>query len=378
MHSHISSHSHTSSQPIRTVFVGNGASIYPLHERAATPDRFTLVGMADIDPSAQARADAYHVPFFLDHRSLLAAVEPELVVIMTPHPSHPSIAIDALEAGAHVLLEKPMAIQVADADAMIETARRTGRLLAVNFQHRSRPEIRAAYEMIQNGMLGRLQHLNMVAVWPRSHKYFRMSTWRGTWNGEGGGVLLNQAPHNLDLICYLFGLPKRTVAWTRTTLHPIETEDTVQAMFEWPNGAIGSLHVSTAESGQPERIEILGTAGRLEIVQGGLRFERFEQDLRDFFPTTEEIYNGPAQQEVKVTLPAGWTGSHNDIYANLYAAIREGAALLADGESARMSLELANAITLASRMERAVEFPIDRGEYAALLARLQANARVRK
>ncbi|HHW89016.1 MAG TPA: Gfo/Idh/MocA family oxidoreductase [Chloroflexi bacterium] len=361
-------------QPLRTVFVGNGASIYPLHEKAADPARFQLVGMADIDPQAKARADAHNVPFFTNHHDLLAALKPELVVIMTPHTSHPDIAIEAMETGAHVLVEKPMAIQVADADAMIETARRTGRLLAVNFQHRARPEVRAAYDLIQNGALGVLQHINMVVVWPRSHKYFRMSTWRGTWNGEGGGVLLNQSPHNLDLICHLIGLPRRLVAWARTTLHPIETEDTVQAMFEWPNGAIGSLHVSTAESGQPERIEILGTAGRLEIVAGGLRFDRFDQDLREFFPTTEEIYSGPRQQSVETPLPA-MTGSHNDIYTNVYAAIREGAQLLADGESARMSLEVANAITLSSRTDAPVDFPIDRTAYAQLLAALQAESR---
>ncbi len=366
---------HTSpAQPLRTVFVGNGATIYPLHEKAADPARFQLVGMADVDPQAKARADAHGVPFFSNHHDLLAAVQPELVVIMTPHTSHPIIAIDALEAGAHVLVEKPMAIQVAAADAMIATARRTGRLLAVNFQHRSRPEVRAAYDLIQSGALGELQHANMVVVWPRSDKYFRMSTWRGTWNGEGGGVLLNQSPHNLDLICHLIGLPKRLVAWARTTLHPIETEDTVQAMFEWPNGAIGSLHVSTAESGQPERMEILGTAGRLEIVAGGLRFDRFDQDLRAFFPTTEELFSGPSQQPVDVPLPA-MTGSHNDIYANIYAAIREGAPLLAEGESARMSLELANAITLSSRTGAPVDFPIDRTVYAELLATLQAEAR---
>jgi predicted dehydrogenase len=330
--------------------------------------------MADTDPQAKARADAHNVPFFTNHLELLAAVQPELVVIMTPHTSHPVIAIEAMQAGAHVLVEKPMAIQVADADAMIETARRTGRLLAVNFQHRTRPEVRAAYDLIQNGALGNLQHVNMVAVWPRSHKYFRMSTWRGTWNGEGGGVLLNQSPHNLDLICHLIGLPSRLVAWARTTLHPIETEDTVQAMFAWPNGVIGSLHVSTAESGQPERIEILGTAGRLEIVPGGLRFDRFDQDLRDFFPNTEEIYSGPGQQSVTVPLPA-MTGSHDDIYANLYAAIREGAPLLADGESGRMSLEVANAITLSSCTDAPVDFPIDRVAYANLLAALQAKAR---
>ena len=364
----------TSDQPIRTVFVGNGAFIYSLHERAADPAHFQLVGMADINPEASARAAAHHVPFFTDHRTLIAETQPELVVVMTPHTSHPAIAIDAMEAGAHVLVEKPMAIEVAAADAMIDASRRCKRLLAVNFQQRTRPEVRAAYDLLQSGALGEFQYANMVVVWPRSHKYFRMSNWCGTWNGEGGGVLLNQSPHNLDLICHLLGLPKRVVAWARTTLHPIETEDTVQAMFEWPNGAIGSLHASTAEAGQPERVEILGTAVRLEIVQGDVRFERFDQDLREFFPTTEEIYSGPGQQQVAVQLPSS-TGSHNDIYANVYAAIRNGAPLVADGESARMSLEVANAITLSSHTAMPVDFPIHRPQYAALLEELQASAR---
>ncbi|MCB0148400.1 MAG: gfo/Idh/MocA family oxidoreductase, partial [Caldilineaceae bacterium] len=156
--------------------------------------------------------------------------------------------------------------------------------------------------------------------------------------------------------------------------HPIETEDTVQAMFEWPNGAIGSLHASTAESGQPERLEILGTRGRLEIAPGTLRFDRFDQELTAFFGETEEIYSGPSQQEVDVTLLDG-TGSHDDIYANLYEAITAGAPLVADGASARMSLEMANAITLSSRRGQAVDFPLDRAGYAQLLAELQAHGR---
>ena len=366
--------SHSLTSPLRTVFIGCGAGIYSLHEQAADPARFQIVGMADSNENARVRADARGVPFFTDHRALLAAVQPEVAVVMTPHPAHPPIAMDALAAGAHVLVEKPMAIQVADADAMIEAATRAGRLLAVNFQQRARPEIRAAYDLLQGGALGKLQHANMVVVWPRSRKYFGLSPWRGTWKGEGGGVLLNQAPHNLDLLCYLMGMPARLVAWARTTLHPIETEDTVQAMFEWPDGAIGSLHVSTAESGQPERIEILGTSGRLEIAQGSLRYERFDQDLRDFFVTTEEIYNGPPQRVVEVVLPAS-TGSHNDVYANFHAAITTGAPLLADGASARMSLELANGITLSSRTGGAVAFPLDRAAYRTLLAELQAGGR---
>ena len=360
---------------LRTVFIGCGASIYPLHEKAADPARFELVGMADIDPArGQARAEEHGVPFFTSYRDLLAATQPDLAVIMTPHTSHPTAAIAALESGAHVLVEKPMAIEVGAADRMIDAAAAADRLLAVNFQHRTRPEIRTAIDLLRRGEVGDVQHVSMMAVWPRSHKYFRMSSWRGTWNGEGGGVLLNQSPHNLDLLCHFMGLPARLVAWARTTLHPIETEDTVQAMFEWPNGAIGSLHVSTAESGQPERLEILGTRGRLEIAPGTLRFDRFDQELPAFFAETEEIYSGPSQHVVEARLLDG-AGSHDDIYANVYAAITEGVPLVADGVSARMSLEVANAITLSSRRGTAVDLPLAHDEYAQLLGELQSRGR---
>ena len=360
---------------LRTAFIGCGASIYPLHEKAANPARFELVGMADIDAAlGQERAARRGIPFFASYRELLAAVQPELAVIMTPHTSHPAAAIAALESGAHVLVEKPMAIEVSAADRMIEVAAAAGRLLAVNFQHRTRPEIRTAVALLRRGELGDVQHVSMVAIWPRSHKYFRMSPWRGTWNGEGGGVLLNQSPHNLDLLCHLMGLPVRLVAWARTTLHPIETEDTVQAMFEWRNGAIGSLHVSTAESGQPERLEILGTRGRLEIAPGVLRFDRFDQELTTYFAETEELFSGPGQHVVDVPLLEG-AGSHDDIYANLHAAVTAGAPLVADGTSARMSLEVANAIILSSRRGNAVELPLARAEYAQLLGELQSRGR---
>ena len=363
-----------SGAPLRIAYVGAGAGIFTLHERSIDPAQFQIVGLADVAPHAQARAEAHGVPFYTDHRAMFADLQPDVVGIVTPHPFHAPIAMDALEAGAHVLVEKPIAVHVAEADAMIATAARTGRILAVNFQQRFRPEIRAAHEVVQSGRLGKLQYVNMIVVWPRTRKYFATATWRGTWQGEGGGVLLNQAPHNLDLLCHLVGLPARLVAWTRTTMHDIETEDTVQTMMEWPDGAVGSLHVSTAESGQPERLEILGTNGRLELTSGGISVEIFEQDVRTFFVETEEIYQGPSQQAVKVDLPAS-NGDHADIYANLYAAITAGAPVMADGADARMSLELANGMILSSHKDRPVTFPLDRDEYLALLTDLRAGGR---
>ena len=236
----------------------------------------TLVGATDVNPDlGKARADELGCPFFADVSELLESTKPDVAVILAPHPFHASLAITCLNAGVHVLVEKPIAVQVSEADAMIAAAQKAGRLLAVSFQQRFRPEIQAAKQLLESGKLGKIQHVDMLVNWFRSRVYFASGKWRATWQGEGGGVLMNQAPHNLDLLCHLIGLPKQLTAWTRTQLHPIEVEDTVQAMLEWESGCLGSLHISTAESGREERLEIAGTAGVMHIAQGKLKCESF-------------------------------------------------------------------------------------------------------
>src|SRR5260370_41564466 len=147
---------------------------------------------------------------------MLAATHPEAASILAPHPFHASLAVDCLQAGAHVLVEKPIAVEVAEADRMIDAATRAGRLLAVNLQHRTRAEIRAAKKLIQDGALGELQRVQMTAIWTRTASSYQRAGWRGTWRGEGGGVLMNQSPHTLDLVCHLARQPARVVAWNRT------------------------------------------------------------------------------------------------------------------------------------------------------------------
>lgn len=365
----------TSTNQLTVAVIGAGAFVYGMHRPGLADPRFKIVAICDIDAAKlAARAAEIGCPAYQDHRDLLADVRPELAVVMTPHPAHASIAIDCLQAGVHVLVEKPISVHAAEADAMIEAARRADRLLAVNLQQRFRPEVMVARRVIDEGRLGRIQSAHMIVAWPRTRRYFANAGWRGTWRGEGGGVLLNQAPHNLDLICHLVGLPKRVVAWNRTTMHDIETEDTVQAMLEWPNGAVGSLHVSTAEAGQPERLEILGTRGRLEVTRGGVHFQQFAEELESFFATTDRVYDGPDLHEIPLDLPAT-TGSHQDVYTNIHAAITQGASLMATGESGRMSLELANAMILSSYTKMAVDLPIDRVAYIELLTSLQASSR---
>jgi len=363
----------TQTKRLRHVIIGVGAGVLNMHRPALALETVELVGASDVNAEVgAARAAELDCPFYGDHREMLADTQPDVAVILTPHPSHAPIAADCFAAGCHVLVEKPMAVHVAEADAMIEAAGRAGRLLAVNLQQRHRAEVRTLKRLIQAGWLGRVQHVDFVAAWPRMARYYRLVGWRGTWAGEGAGVLLNQAPHNLDLMGHLMGLPERLVAWTRTTLHDIETEDTAQAMLEWPGGALGSFHISTAEAGRPERLEVVGTAGHVQLVGRELRAFRLEQDLRTFMQEAEHPFAAPASQAAEVEMETG-SGDHTAVYRNLHAAIQGAEPLAADGREGRMSLELANAMIFSSFTKREVELPLDRERYAALLAELKAG-----
>jgi predicted dehydrogenase len=357
---------------LRYAVIGAGAAVFKLHLPGLCDEGSQLAAVAEVDPQRrELLAGQVSCPVYADYRRMLDEVAADVAVVLAPHPLHSRMVIDALERGCHVLVEKPMAAQVAEADEMLAAAERAGRLLAVSFQQRLRPEIRAAREMIRNRALGDIQYVDMVETWTRTAAYYRMSPWRGTWRGEGAGVLLNQAPHNLDLLCHLVGMPERVTGWTRTLLHRIETEDTFQALVEWPGGALGHLHISTAEAGVSQRMEIVGTAGRLQIGKGQLKFARFAVDLREHVARSEDGFSAPAITEELIDLPGG-AGDHLAVYRNLRDAVLRGAPLLVDGAGGRMSLELANAIAYSSHLGCQVNFPLDRQAYVDFL-----DARIR-
>lgn len=359
--------------PLRHALIGVGASILPSHLEARTLSTTEFVAATDANvPLGEARAQELGLPFYPNLTDLLLGARPDVAVILTPHPFHAALALQCLEAGCHVLVEKPLAVEVGEADAMIAAAARAGRLLAVNFQQRFRPEVRAAKAYLEAGGLGRVQHVDLTKAWPRSKAYYSSATWRATWGGEGGGVLMNQAPHDLDLLAYLLGSPQRLVAWTRNLLHPTETEDTVQAMLEWAGGALGSLHISTAEGGREERLELVGTGGVMRLGDGWLEVTRFEPDFATFSETTHERFVGPSSTPVTLPLPEG-RGDHVAVYRNLHAAILTGEPLVADGAAGRAALELANAMIYSGQTGEGVTLPLGREGYAALLEKLKAG-----
>ena len=176
------------SQPkLKHALVGVGANVFSMHRPGLALADVDIVGVTDLnDAIGHERAAELGCPYFADYQTLIAATSPDIVVVMTPHTSHAEIALHALQAGCHVLVEKPIAVQVQEADAMVAAAAASGRLLAVNFQQRFRPEIVAAHALIQAGVLGEIQHVDMVLSWLRTAAYFRMGGWRASWAGEEG------------------------------------------------------------------------------------------------------------------------------------------------------------------------------------------------
>lgn len=359
---------------LRYVIIGAGGVIGPSHIRAlAQMPEAQLVAVSDINADrAQTRANEAGCRAYTDHRAMLDDVRPDVAVITTPHPFHAPLAIDALAAGAHVLVEKPMADEVAQADRMIQAADTAGRILAVNFQQRFRPVIEHAKTLIEAGEIGPLVRTLCVEPWYRPAAYYRSAGWRGTWQGEGGAILMNQAPHPLDLVCYLAGPAARVTGWIRTRYHAIETEDTAQAMLEYANGAPGYLAFSTAEAGLPRRMEIIGENGALELKGDQLTLTRLKPSLREHLATATGMFDQPDAEVETVTLP-GDAGAHLAIHRDLYAAIVEGRPPRCTGRDGLMSLELANAVILSSFTRQTVDLPLDRAAYSRLLAELRAG-----
>ncbi len=364
----------TSPSSLRFVVIGVAASIFKAaHRRAIDAEKINVVAACDVDEeSGREQAAALGCAFYTDYRQMLAETKPDAAVIVTPHPLHAPMAIDCLRAGVHVLTEKPMAIDVASADRMIEEADRAHRVLAINFQLRFRPVVEKARSLIAAGEIGPLVRTLSVEPWYRTAYYYRTATWRAKWLSEGGGVLMNQAPHTLDLLCYLAGMPSKVWGQVRTRYHAIEVEDTASAMLEYPNGAPGFLTVSTVEAGVKPRLQIVGEKGTLELVGNALTVYRNMPSSREHMTTSTEMFGSPETTVETQEFDPG--EAHRPVYHDFVAAICEGRPPRADGREARMSLELANAIVLSSVRGAPVTLPLDRKAFSQLLGDLQTGA----
>ncbi|MBR4748104.1 MAG: Gfo/Idh/MocA family oxidoreductase [Abditibacteriota bacterium] len=316
--------------------------------------------------------------FFTDYKELIKSGLVDAIVIATPHYAHTYIAEEALDAGIHVLTEKPISVHKKDCLRIIEAHKRNPELKwEAMFNQRTIPIHIKVKELLDNQMLGEIRRFSWtITDWFRSQAYYDSGTWRATWKGEGGGVLLNQCPHNLDLLCYFLGMPARVRSFCSFgKFHRIEVEDQVTAYLELPNGANGLFITTTGEFPGTNRLEIAGDKGKLVMEGGKLTLTKTDVPVQEFSDTTEKPWSHPNRETLEVGVPAAPViNQHPQVLQNFIDSILFDEKLIAPGEEGLMSVELANGILMSTLKDKTVEFPLDADEYAELLARLIAKS----
>ena len=338
--------------------------------------RAVLGAVCDSDPQDLARFPG--IPGFTASDAMIRSGLVDAVLIATPHFSHTSIGITALEAGLHVLVEKPISVHKADCERLIAAYRPGRQIFGAMFNQRTDPLYAKLRELIHDGELGQVRRIQWtVTNWFRTQAYYNSGGWRATWAGEGGGVLLNQCPHNLDLWQWLFGMPDRVRAFARIgRYHAIEVEDDVTAFFEYNDGTHGVFITSTGEAPGTNRIEVAAERGRVVIENNLITFTRNEIPMSKFSSTAAGGFDRPQISEEVFPLNAGGT-QHLGILTNFVEAILDGVPLLAPATEGIHSVELANAMLLSSFENETISLPLDSLRYEAFLRRKISESQVK-
>jgi predicted dehydrogenase len=316
---------------------------------------------------------------FLSSSELINSGEVDATLIATPHYSHTTIGIEALGSGLHVLMEKPLSVHKADCERLLAAHRGTKQVFATMFNQRTDPFYLKLREMIRNDELGTIRRINWIVThWFRTAVYYASSGWRATWAGEGGGVLLNQSPHQLDLWQWLFGMPSKVRAFCQFgRYHDIEVEDDVTAYFEYDNGTTGVLITSTGEAPGTDRLEIAAERGRVIIENDRFHWTRNEVPMSEFSKQSPDAFAKPATSEMEIPL-AGRGGQHNEVLQNFVDAILFGERLIAPAEEGIHSVELANAMLFSSDTDTTVSLPLNAGLFERWLSDKIKNSSFRK
>jgi predicted dehydrogenase len=360
---------------LRVGVLGTGIGLAHLFSIGAV-DRMTIGAVCDVDETrAEKTAADFGAPAFCDPAALFASESLDAVVIATPGATHATLTRDALDAGLHVYCEKPITPTADEGYALARHARERGKVLVVGFQHRYNPRYVAVADAAR--ALGPLCRFELRATnWFRSQHYFDASPWRATWRMAGGGVLMNQAIHQLDALVAIAGMPSRVHARVGVRAHRTETEDEAMALLEWHDGATGLLVASLNDATGEERFQCTCEHGAVVLAGDGV-VRRIAHDA------THEIVDRATESEPPVL--QDWevldTGKYSefDMFKNMHrdfaAAILDGTAPRVDGETGTQAVELANAIYLSSIAGEPVELPLDRGQYPPLFEELSLGDR---
>lgn len=354
--------------------VGSMGAVHVKH--AGELEGVVVSAVCDTEPGALGRAvEKSKCPGFASYEELLKAGVCDAVLIATPHYDHTTIGIAALQAGMHVLVEKPISVHKADCEKLIAAHTDKNKVFAAMFNQRTDPHYKKLKAMIDSGELGALVRVSWIITdWVRTEVYYRGGGWRATWAGEGGGVLINQCPHQLDLMQWLFGMPTKVAGFCGLgKRHDIEVEDQVTAYLEYENGATGTFITSTGEAPGSNRLEVAGERGKVVIENDGFAFTRNEVPADEHLRESKGAFGGPDVWHVDVPVK-GKGGQHKEVLANFIAAVREGKELIAPAAEGIRSVELGNAMLYSSLTGQPVEMPLDGEAFETALKRLIAES----
>ena len=328
-----------------------------------------LTAVCDIDPrrldaAKQMKGD---LRTFDSADALFAANCVDAVMIATPHYFHPPLAIQAFQNGCHALSEKPAGVYTKQVREMNEAATKSGKVFGVMFNQRTQGIHQKMRDLVAGGEVGEIHRVAYtITGWLRNQSYYNSGGWRATWSGEGGGVLINQCPHNLDLWQWICGTPSRIFAVCGFgKYHDIEVEDDVTALVEYPNGATGVFITTTGEAPGVGALDVIGDRGRLLMQDGKITFWRTKGSVREHIRTCPGGFDGP--EVWKCEIPAGGGDEHIGITRNWVNAIRTGSPLIAPGQEGIKSLQISNAMHLSAWTGAWVDLPVDEERYYALL-----------
>lgn len=365
--------------PVRFAIVAMGGIGLHHAKILSTLPGAKLAAFSSRDPARRAAAHALYpnAAAFATHSELIASRTADVILVANPHFEHIPVVREALRAGLHVLVEKPMCVTAAEARGIVaETQQYPNQLFGMMLNQRTHPVHQRIKAMIAAGELGKITRVSWNAShWYRPQSYYTAAPWRAAGPREGGGVLINQCHHNLDLLHWMIGLkPQRITAVGYVgKQHQISSEDEVSAILECDGGTIAHFFTSTGEGAGTNRLEIAGTRAKIVLEDGIFRLGRLQTDARDFLQSSPEPFSAPAVTWETLTLTPPPDPDHRGILEDFTCCVQAGkksTALLAPAADSLPAMEISNAMLMAAITRRAVDLPVSTEGFEEFLAGL--------
>ena len=362
---------------------GNIGTAHVANIDAGRVPNMEIAALCDISEERRKAFSANHpdVPVFEDAEELMKSGLCDTVLVAIPHYYHPPLVMKAFEYGLNAISEKPAGVYTKQVKEMNAAAAKTDKLFGIMFNQRTNPMYQKLRDMVQSGELGHIKRITWIIThWYRNQAYHDSSAWRSTWDGEGGGALINQNPHQLDLWQWMFGMPDRVYAKAYFGKYmDIEVDDDVTAIFEYDNGTTGEYITSTGEAPGTNRLEVACDMGKIVIEDGKMTFFRNVISEREHNKICHIPFESPECWECNIPVDTSGGRQHSGILENFASAVLEGKELLAKGEEGIKALTLSNAIYLSTWTGETVDinnFPDDK--FYELLQEKVKNARGKK